>query len=112
MSDARRYVLPIICGSVSEGLLIALLAAGGGSAAPASLLLVLEAGILGFVFGSRPGTVGAVVPIVVFGIGVVATDSGGTRGSDVAVVVFVVLLLGFTAWMVGSLRARYGRSAR
>ncbi len=58
VNDARRYVLPIVCGAVSEGLLIALLWTAGGAAAPASLLLVLEAGILGFVFGSRPGTVG------------------------------------------------------
>jgi hypothetical protein len=112
VNDARRYVLPILCGAVSEGLLIALLWTAGGAAAPASLLLVLEAGILGFVFGSRPGTVGSVAPIVVFGIGVVATDAGGTRSSDIAVIVFVVLLLGFTAWLVGALRDRYGRPAR
>jgi hypothetical protein len=112
VSDARRFVLPIVCGSISEGLLIALLWTAGGAAAPASLLFVLEAGILGFVFGPRPGVVGAVVPFALFGVGVVATDAGGTRGSDAAVIVFVLLLLGFTAWMVGSLRVRYGRPAR
>jgi hypothetical protein len=111
VNDARRYVLPTVCGAISEGLLLALLWTAGGAAAPASLLLLLEAAILGFVFGSRPGTVGSVAPIVVFGIGVLATDTG-TRGSDAAVIVFLVILLGFTAWMVGALRARYGRPPR
>jgi hypothetical protein len=53
-----------------------------------------------------------VLPILVFGVGVIATDSGGIRGSDLGVIVFVVVLLGFTAAMAGALRARYGRSAR
>jgi hypothetical protein len=112
VSDVRPFVLPVACGAISEGLLILLLAKGGGAAAPASLLLVLEAAILGFVFGTRPGTVGAVLPILVFGVAVIATDSGGIRGSDIGVIVFVVVLLGFTAAMAGALRARYGRPAR
>jgi hypothetical protein len=112
VSDARRFVPPVVCGAISEGLLILLLAEAGGAAAPASLLLVLEAGILGFVFGSCPGTVGSVLPIVVFGVGAIATDSAGDRGSDIAVIVFVVILLGFTAAMAGALRARYGRPRR
>jgi hypothetical protein len=64
------------------------------------------------VFGARPGAVGAVLPIVVFGVGVTATDSGSVRGSDAAVILFVVLLLGFTAAMAGALRARYGGPVR
>jgi hypothetical protein len=112
VSELRPFVLPVACGAVSEGLLLLLLAKAGGAAAPASLLLVLEAGILGFVFGPRPGTVGAVLPILVFGVGVIATDSGGIRGSDLGVIVFVVVLLGFTAAMAGALRARYGGPVR
>jgi subtilisin family serine protease len=108
VSDWRRYVLPVICGSISEGLLLVLLYTAGGAAAPAALLLVLEAGILGFVFGARPGAVGAVAPIVVLGVIVVIFDTGN-RGSDAGVIAFVTLLLGFTAAMVGSLRERYGR---
>ena len=108
-ADRRlNYVLPVICGSISEGLLLVLLYTAGGAAAPAALLLVLEAGILGFVFGARPGAVGAVAPIVVLGVIVVVFDAGN-RGSDAGVIVFVTLLLGFTAAMVGSLRERYGR---
>jgi hypothetical protein len=105
-------VLPVVCGAISQGLLILLLVKAGGAAAPASLLLVLEAGILGFVFGSRPGVVGSVLPIIVFGVAVVVTDSDGTRGSDIAVIMFVVLLLGFTAAMAGALRRRYGHPVR
>jgi hypothetical protein len=40
---------------------------------------------------------------------VLATDSSGDRGSDTAVIVFVLILLGFTAWFVAALRRRYGR---
>jgi hypothetical protein len=108
VSDPRRFVLPIVCGSISEGLLILLLAKAGGAAAPAALLFVLEAAILGFVFGPEPGTVGAIAPVVVFGIVVIATAASGDRGADIAVIVFVLLLLGFTAWFVGALRRRYG----
>jgi hypothetical protein len=110
--DARRFVLPIVCAAIAEGLLILLLAEAGGAAAPASLLLVLEAGILGFVFGPRPGIAGAVLPIVVLGVGVIATDASRDRASDFAVIVFVMLLLGFTAGMAGALRGRYGRPPR
>jgi hypothetical protein len=112
VSELRPFVLPVACGAISEGLLLLLLAEAGGAAAPASLLLVLEAGILGFVFGARPGAVGAVLPILVFGVGVIATDASGVRASDSAVILFVVILLGFTAAMAGALRARYGRPAR
>jgi hypothetical protein len=107
--DVRRFVLPVVCGAISEGLLILLLAKAGGAAAPAALLFVFEAAILGFVFGPGPGTVGADAPVVVFGIVVLATASSGDRGSDIAVLAFVLLLLGFTAWFVGALRRRYGR---
>ncbi len=110
MAAVRPYILPVVCGSISEGLLILLLAEAGGAAAPAALLFVLEAGILGWVFGAQPGAVGAVLPIVVFGIVVLATASRGDFGSDLGVIVFVVLLLGFTAWFVGALRRRYGRA--
>ena len=109
MSGLRPYVLPVVCGSISEGLLILLLAEAGGAAAPAALLFVLEAAILGWVFGPQPGLAGAVVPIVVFGVVVLATASRGDVGSDLGVLVFVILLLGFTAWFVGALRRRYGR---
>ncbi|MEO9177048.1 MAG: hypothetical protein ABI317_16160 [Gaiellales bacterium] len=108
MSDLRRFVLPIACGSIAEGLLILLLAKAGGAAAPAALLFVLEAAILGWVFGPEAGTLGATAPVLVFGIVVLATDSSGDRGSDVAVIVFVLVLLGFTAWFVAALRRRYG----
>jgi hypothetical protein len=109
VSGLRPFILPVVCGSISEGLLILLLAEAGGAAAPAALLFILEAAILGFVFGPQPGMVGAILPIVVLGVGVLATASRGDFGSDLGVIVFVIVLLGFTAWFVGALRRRYGR---
>ncbi|HEY1479450.1 MAG TPA: hypothetical protein VGF46_05440 [Gaiellales bacterium] len=106
--DASRFVVPIVCGAVSEGLIVVLLWRAGGAAAPAALLLVLEAMILGFVFGSTSGTVGTLAPVVVFGVVAVAVARAGDRAADLGLIVFMLLLLGFAAWFVGSLRARYG----
>ena len=104
---ARIWVLAIVAGFVSEGLLVLIIKVVGNDAQGASILLVLEAIILGWVFGAWPGAVGAVAPILVF-LGVdllTATDAT----AEVAIALYAVLLLGFCAWLPGVLRARYGR---
>ena len=110
--DLRRFVLPLICAFAAEGLLILALSQASGAAAPASLLFLLEAGILGYVFGAGPGAFAAIAPVAVFGVVDAATCSGSDCGSHVAIVLFLMLLLGFTAGMVGALRRRYGRPPR
>jgi hypothetical protein len=107
--EVRPFVLPVLCGAIAEGLIVLTLWLAGSAAAPVALLLLVEAGILGFVFGQRPGTVGAVAPVVVFGIAAIALADAGDRGADTALIVFVAILLGFTAWFVGALARRYGR---
>jgi hypothetical protein len=104
---ARVWVTAIVAGFVSEGLLVVIIKALGSGAQGASVLLVLEAVILGWVFGPWPGAVGAVAPIVVFLAVDLATASDGT--AEVAIALYAVLLLGFCAWLPGVLRARYGR---
>jgi hypothetical protein len=108
----RPFVLPVICAFLAEGLLTLALSQASGAAALASILFVFEAAILGFVFGPGPGAVAAIAPVAVFGVIDAATCSGEDCGSHLAIVVFLILLLGFTAWMTGSLRARYGRPRR
>jgi hypothetical protein len=101
------WIMAIVAGFVSEGLLVLVIKVVGNGAQGAAILLVLEAVILGWVFGPWPGAVAAVAPILVFlGIDLVtATDAT----AEVAIALYAVLLLGFCAWLPGVLRARYGR---
>jgi hypothetical protein len=104
---ARRYVLAVACGAISEGLLIFVLTQAPRSAAPLATLLLVEAAILGFVFGAWPGAVGSALVILVLGIydAITCDDCREYFGG----VVFACLLLGGMAWLVGTLRERYGR---
>jgi hypothetical protein len=111
-SSLRPYVLPLVCAFVAEGLLTLALSQTSGAAAFASILFLFEAAILGYVFGAGPGGLAAIAPVAVFGVIDAATCSGSDCGSHIAIVVFLMLLLGFIAWMAGSLRARYGRVRR
>jgi hypothetical protein len=110
--DLRRVIVPLVCAFAAEGLLILVLSQASSAAAPASLLFLLEAGILGYVFGAGPGGIAAIAPVAVFGVVDAATCSGSDCGSHVAIVIFLMLLLGCTAAMVGALRRRYGRPQR
>jgi hypothetical protein len=108
----RPLALPLACAFASEGLLALALSQASGAAAVASLLFLFEAGILGFVFGPGPGALASIAPVALFGVIDAATCSGQDCGSHIGIVIFLMLLLGFTAWLAGSLRARYGRARR
>jgi hypothetical protein len=111
-ADLRRYILPLVCAFVGEGLLTLVLSHASAAAAPASLLFVLQAGILGFVFGAGPGSIASIAPVALFGVVDAATCSGSDCGSHIAIVIFLMILLGFTAAMTGALRTRYGHPRR
>ena len=105
--EIRLYALAIACGAVAE---IGLVLAWHWGAVPGSLaglLLLPEAIILGWVFGPTPGAVAAIVPILAL-YAIDTLDASPPAGAASAIV-FVVLLLGFLAWMTGTLRARYLR---
>ena len=56
--------------------------------------------------GRVVGTLGAGVPP----IGIAFVDSGGdSAGERIQVAIFVVLLLGGSAWLAGRVRERYGK---
>src|SRR4051794_11143551 len=92
------------------GIVLAVRAAGD-EAAPALILLGVEAIVLGFVFGARAGMVAAGLPIVVFAT-VDSADCAGQCTQLWLLASYVVLLLGFCAGMTGALRGRYGRRGR
>ena len=108
-SGPRRFILPLVCAYLAEGLLILSIRQTGSAGAPASLGFLFEAGILGWVFGPGPGMLAAIAPVATFGVIDAATCSGADCGASISIVVFLMLLLGFTAWIVGVLRTRYGR---
>jgi hypothetical protein len=107
-----RYGIPLACAFAAEGLLTLVLSQASSAAAAASILFLFEAAILGWVFGAGPGGLAAIAPVAVFGVIDAATCSGSDCGAHIAIVLFLMLLLGFTAWMTGTLRARYGRPRR
>jgi hypothetical protein len=109
VTNPRRFILPLVCAFLSEGLLILSIRQTGAAGAPASLLFLFEAAILGWVFGAGPGMLAAIAPVATFGVIDAATCSGADCGASISIVIFLMLLLGFIAWIVGSLRARYGR---
>jgi hypothetical protein len=104
---ARIWITAIVAGFIAEGLLVVIIKALGNDAQGASILLVFEAIVLGWVFGPWPGAVAAVAPIVVFLLVDLVTASDPT--AEFAIAIYAVLLLGFCAWLPGVLRARYGR---
>ena len=53
----------------------------------------------------------AIAPVATFGVIDAATCSGADCGASISIVVFLMLLLGFIAWIVGSLRAALRKSA-
>jgi hypothetical protein len=103
----RQYAVALACGTVSELALALILRGFGDRAAAVSLLFLVEAAILGILFGPRPGMLAACAPIVVFAAIDLLTTSGD-HGEEVSGFVFLLLLLGFVAGMAGALRARYG----
>jgi hypothetical protein len=109
LADPRRFILPLVCAFLAEGLLILSIRQTGAAGAPASLLFIFEAGILGFVFGPGPGMLAAIAPVATFGVIDAVACSGSDCGASISLVIFLMLLLGFTAWIVGAVRDRYGR---
>jgi hypothetical protein len=77
MDLLRRFWLPAACGLIAEGVLTVILWLGNGSTAPVGLLFLVEAAILGYVFGPEGGTVGTVAPLVVLAVIALPTASSG-----------------------------------
>jgi hypothetical protein len=109
----REYAVPLLVGLVSQVLIVAATAGRGSSDFTGTMLLV-EAAILGAVFGTRMGLAAALSPLAVFGAVISASMLVGNEscGSDgcgfqLAGYVFIAVLVASAAGVSGLLRDRY-----
>ena len=103
----RIYALALATGIVAQTAL--LLAIYGSNAKSLALLFFVEAGILGFVFGARPGMAASVVPWLAFYPAALIVDDPDEPIALLSAVVFVMIVMAFFAGMAGAMRDRYGR---
>ncbi|MDX6496170.1 MAG: hypothetical protein QOE17_2156, partial [Gaiellales bacterium] len=109
----REYAVPLLVGFVSQVLIVAA-TAGRGSSDFTGTMLLLEAAILGAVFGTRMGLAAALSPLAVFGAVISASMLVGNEscggdgcGFQFAGYVFIAVLVGSAAGVSGLLRDRY-----
>jgi len=95
-------------------ILIVLASAAGHSQDFTGAMLMLEALILGALFGARMGLVAALAPLAVFGTVIVSSITVGNEscgddgcGFELASYLFVAVLVGSSAGVAGLLRDRY-----
>jgi len=108
----RVYVVPVLIGFVSQVLIVLATTRRGTDGNFTGLMVLVEAVILGAVFGVRLGVVAALLPLVVVGVvagGGVLLGSGASPDAlyTLAGYVFVAVLVGGGAFMAGSIRDRY-----
>ena len=111
--SVREYLLPLLVGFLSEFLII-LATSSGHSQDYTGLMLLVQAIVLGAVFGARMGLIASLAPLLLFGavIGssfLVGNESCGSDGCSYqfASYTFVALLVGSGAGVSGLLRDRY-----
>jgi len=111
--SVREYLLPLLVGFLSEFLII-LATSSGHSQDFTGLMLLVQAIVLGAVFGARMGLIASLAPLLLFGavIGssfLVGNESCGSDGCSYqfASYTFVALLVGSGAGVSGLLRDRY-----
>jgi hypothetical protein len=105
----REYTTAILVAVVAD-LLIVAAGAARGSQEYTGLMFMLEAAVLGLVFGARLAVVSTLAPLVAFGLLVFSSAAVGTEGWDTqqaADYLFVAVLVASAAGLVGLLRDRY-----
>ena len=109
----REYVLPLLVGFTSETLIV-LVTASSHSSDYTGAMLLLEAIVLGAIFGARMGMIAALAPLLVFGVVIGASVAGGSESCgdggcslQFADYAFVAVLVGSAAGVAGLLRDRY-----
>ena len=109
----RDYAIPLLVGFTSEVLIVVASASSRSQDFTGTMLLV-EAIILGALFGARMGLVAALAPLVVFGGVIVSSVTVGNEscgadgcGYQFASYLFVAVLVASAAGVTGLLRDRY-----
>jgi hypothetical protein len=108
----REYLVPILVGGLAD---LGIVAAGAarGSHEYTGIMLLVEAAVLGAVFGARLGLVAALVPLVALGAWLIGPLLVGQSscspgcGQTLAGYVFVPVLVASAAGITGLLRDRY-----
>jgi hypothetical protein len=102
----RLYALAFFSGAVAQtGLVLAIY---GSNAKTLALLFLVEAVILGLVFGARPGMVAAVLPWLGLYPAALIVDDDGQPIALLSGVIFLMILMAFFSGMAGAMRDRYG----
>ena len=109
---AREYAIAITVGIVAD-LLIVSAGAARGSQDYTGIMFLIEAGILGVVFGARLAVLASLVPLIAIGLVIAASVAIGseTCSPDCAQqaidYVFVAVIVASAAGFTGLLRDRY-----
>jgi hypothetical protein len=108
----REYTTAILVGIAADILIVAA-GAARGSQEYTGLMFMLEAGILGLVFGARLAVVATLTPLVAFGLLILSSIAVGSEtcspdcAQQAADYLFVGVLVASAAGVVGLLRDRY-----
>ena len=105
----RVYAIAILCSLVGQGALLFVISLNETAAGALVIFFLVEAVILGWVFGPLPGAVAAALPVV--GAGAYDYVTCEECRNEAGQVVFAMILLGFIAYLVGWARVRFGRSS-
>jgi hypothetical protein len=108
----REYVIAVVLGAAAEVLIVAA-GAARGSQEYTGLMLMIEAGVLGILFGARLGLVAALAPLVGMGAVIASSITVGSEtcspdcGQQSVSYLFVGVLVAAAAGTAGALRDRY-----
>jgi hypothetical protein len=110
--EVREYVIAVALGVAAEVLIVAA-GAARGSQEYTGLMLMLEAGVLGGIFGARLGLVAALAPLAGMGAVIASSIAVGSEscspdcGQQSVSYLFVGVLVAATAGTAGAVRDRY-----
>jgi hypothetical protein len=108
----REYTTAVLI-SITADVLIVAAGAARGSQEYTGLMFMLQAGVLGLVFGARLAVVATLTPLVAFGLLVLSSIAVGNEtctpdcAQQAADYLFVAVLVASAAGVLGLLRDRY-----
>jgi len=109
---AREYAIALLVGIVAD-LLIVSAGAARGSQDYTGIMFLIEAGILGVIFGARLALLASLAPLVAIGLVIASSVAIGSEtcspdcAQQAVDYVFVAVIVGSAAGFTGLLRDRY-----
>jgi hypothetical protein len=108
----REYTTAILV-SIAADLLIVAAGAARGSQEYTGLMFMIQAGVLGLVFGARLGVIATLTPLTAFGLLILSSIAVGSEtctpdcAQQAADYLYVAVLVASAAGILGLLRDRY-----